>query len=159
MGTRRPAAWRLRLPPGDIVIFEDRLQERWVRRVAISVIGHYRRDGVPAYHITVVIDDQRSIPTSCVAPPRGRHGWQVASPGLGLSFPGMRMPLVIEPDDKPPESPACDHDLDPGARPAIPAACAGPPAQLRALPQPSSTGPLVTGISGASGPAQRRASM
>jgi glutamyl-tRNA synthetase len=51
--------WRFRIPDGEIVEFED-LNLRWQRYVAGRDFGDFlvwRRDGVPAYQLAVVVDD------------------------------------------------------------------------------------------------------
>lgn len=98
-----PAAWRLRLAPDDIVHFEDRvlgtLSYR-CRDLGDPVV--YRRDGVPAYQLAVVVDDAAQGVTDVV---RGADlvdstPWQIRlADALGLRRPRYaHVPLVVEAD-------------------------------------------------------------
>jgi glutamyl-Q tRNA(Asp) synthetase len=98
-----PAAWRLRLQPDDIVTFKDRVLgtvSSSCRDLGDPVV--YRRDGVPAYQLAVVIDDDAQGITDVV---RGADlvdstAWQIRlAQALGLRIPAYaHVPLVVEPD-------------------------------------------------------------
>jgi len=97
-----PAAWRFAMPSDGEVQFEDELQGR--QRFAVSTLGDpviFRRDGVPAYQLAVVVDDAFQQITHVV---RGSDllqstAWQLAiGQGLGASpLHYMHLPLVVEP--------------------------------------------------------------
>jgi glutamyl-Q tRNA(Asp) synthetase len=98
-----PAAWRLRLDPDDIVCFQDRVLGAMQFRC--SDLGDpvvFRRDGVPAYQLAVVVDDAAQGVTDVV---RGADlvdstPWQIRlAAALGLPTPCYaHVPLVVEPD-------------------------------------------------------------
>jgi glutamyl-Q tRNA(Asp) synthetase len=98
-----PAAWRFAMPAHSAVEFNDELQGP--QRFAVSTLGDpviFRRDGVPAYQLAVVVDDAYQQITHVV---RGSDllestAWQVAiGQGLGARpLHYMHLPLVVEPD-------------------------------------------------------------
>ncbi|MEO8309205.1 MAG: tRNA glutamyl-Q(34) synthetase GluQRS [Pseudomonadota bacterium] len=98
-----PAAWRLRFAAGDTVTFQDRVLGQL--QFVCSELGDpvvYRRDGVPAYQLAVVIDDAAQGITDVV---RGADlvdstAWQIRiAQALGLRIPRYaHIPLVVEPD-------------------------------------------------------------
>lgn len=135
-----PAAWRLRLQPDDIVTFEDRVLgtvSSSCRDLGDPVI--YRRDGVPAYQLAVVIDDDAQGITDVV---RGADlvdstAWQIRlAQALGLPIPRYaHVPLVIEPDgSKLSKSrqalPVTDLDAGAALLESLRLLRQGPPAQL-----------------------------
>jgi glutamyl-Q tRNA(Asp) synthetase len=101
--SRDPAAWRLRLEPDAITEFDDRFQGRC--RFANRDLGDpviFRRDGLPAYQLAVVVDDLAQRITDVV---RGADllestAWQLQLAGaLGGQAPRYaHVPLVVEPD-------------------------------------------------------------
>jgi glutamyl-Q tRNA(Asp) synthetase len=98
-----PAAWRLRFDSADAVGFHDRVLGQLsysCRELGDPVI--YRRDGVPAYQLAVVVDDAAQGVTDVV---RGADlidstAWQIRlADALGLRPPRYaHVPLVVEPD-------------------------------------------------------------
>jgi glutamyl-Q tRNA(Asp) synthetase len=98
-----PAAWRLKLDPGETIEFDDVLQGRC--RYPAAGLGDpviFRRDGVAAYQLAVVVDDAFQGITHVV---RGADllestAWQIAlGRALGLPEPvHAHLPLVVEAD-------------------------------------------------------------
>jgi glutamyl-Q tRNA(Asp) synthetase len=98
-----PAAWRLRFDAGDPVSFHDRVLgnlDYSCRDLSDPVV--FRRDGVPAYQLAVVVDDAAQGITDVV---RGADlvdstPWQIRiAEALGLRVPRYaHVPLVVEPD-------------------------------------------------------------
>jgi glutamyl-Q tRNA(Asp) synthetase len=98
-----PAAWRLRFDAGEPVEFHDRVLGDLTyacRELGDPVI--FRRDGVPAYQLAVVVDDAAQEVTDVV---RGADlvdstPWQIRiAAALGLRLPRYaHVPLVVEPD-------------------------------------------------------------
>jgi glutamyl-Q tRNA(Asp) synthetase len=98
-----PAAWRLRFDAGDAVTFHDRVLGDLT--YTCSELGDpvvFRRDGVPAYQLAVVVDDAAQGVTDVV---RGADlvdstAWQIRiAAALGLHIPRFaHVPLVVEPD-------------------------------------------------------------
>ena len=98
-----PAAWRLRLNPDDIVRFHDRiLGDLEYRCGDLGDPVVFRRDGVPAYQLAVVVDDAAQGITDVV---RGADlvdstPWQLRI-AAALALPAPRhahVPLVVETD-------------------------------------------------------------
>jgi glutamyl-Q tRNA(Asp) synthetase len=98
-----PAAWRLRLDPAAHTEFLDGVQGRMDyphRALGDPVI--FRRDGIAAYQLAVVVDDRAQQITDVV---RGADllestVWQLRLfEALGASAPRYtHMPLIVEPD-------------------------------------------------------------
>jgi len=98
-----PAAWRLRFDAGDNLTFHDRVLGDLTytcRDLGDPVV--FRRDGVPAYQLAVVVDDAAQGVTDVV---RGADlvdstPWQIRiAEALGLRIPRFaHVPLVVEPD-------------------------------------------------------------
>jgi glutamyl-Q tRNA(Asp) synthetase len=98
-----PAAWRLRFDTGDTASFHDRVLGELsysCRELGDPVV--FRRDGVPAYQLAVVVDDAAQGITDVV---RGADlvdstAWQIRlAAALGLRTPRYaHVPLVVEPD-------------------------------------------------------------
>lgn len=68
MPTGEPAAWRFRVPDGEVVRFEDALMGRQ-EFVAGRDFGDFlvaRRDGVPSYQLACVVDDDAMCITEVV---------------------------------------------------------------------------------------------
>jgi glutamyl-Q tRNA(Asp) synthetase len=96
------SAWRLRLEPGTVLAFEDRIQghcEFTAASLGDPVL--VRRDGLAAYQLAVVIDDAFQGITDVV---RGADllestAWQIAlAHALGLPVPSYaHIPLLTEP--------------------------------------------------------------
>ncbi len=97
-----PAAWRLRFD-GEDIRFHDRVLgdlHYTCRELGDPVV--FRRDGVPAYQLAVVVDDDAQGVTDVV---RGADlvdstPWQIRlAQALGLRLPRYaHVPLVVEPD-------------------------------------------------------------
>jgi glutamyl-Q tRNA(Asp) synthetase len=98
-----PAAWRLRLNPDDIIRFHDRvLGDLEFRSAELGDPVVFRRDGIPAYQLAVVVDDAAQGVTDVV---RGADlvastPWQIhLATALGLPVPRYaHVPLVVETD-------------------------------------------------------------
>ena len=98
-----PAAWRFAMTEGDCVEFEDGIQGSC--RFAAASLGDpviFRRDGIAAYQLAVVVDDGAQGITHVV---RGADlldstAWQLRiGEALGLPKPAFaHVPLVTEPD-------------------------------------------------------------
>lgn len=98
-----PAAWRLRLAPNSQIEFVDAVQGH--QTVALASLGDpiiYRRDGIAAYQLAVVVDDAAQGITHVV---RGADllestAWQIAlAQSLQLPVPSYaHIPLLTEPD-------------------------------------------------------------
>ncbi|MEY2854466.1 MAG: glutamyl-Q tRNA(Asp) synthetase [Pseudomonadota bacterium] len=98
-----PAAWRLRLDTGADTRFEDRIQGRMDyphRTLGDPVI--FRRDGIAAYQLAVVVDDHAQRISDVV---RGADllestAWQIRLiEALGGAPPAYaHVPLIVEPD-------------------------------------------------------------
>jgi glutamyl-Q tRNA(Asp) synthetase len=96
-------AWRLRLQPGAVLAFEDRIQGHC--EFTAAALGDpvlVRRDGVAAYQLAVVVDDAFQRITDVV---RGADllestAWQIAiAAALGLPTPSYaHIPVLTEPD-------------------------------------------------------------
>ena len=96
------AAWRLRLPVDAVYAFEDQIQGSM--QFGAEAIGDpilFRRDGLPAYQLAVVVDDAFQGITDVV---RGADllestGWQLAiAAALGLPRPRYaHVPVLTEP--------------------------------------------------------------
>jgi glutamyl-Q tRNA(Asp) synthetase len=96
-------AWRLRLDPTSRIHFHDHIQGDC--SAAAAGLGDpviFRRDGLAAYQLAVVVDDAAQRVTHVV---RGADlldstGWQIAiAQALSLSVPQYaHLPLVTEPD-------------------------------------------------------------
>jgi glutamyl-Q tRNA(Asp) synthetase len=103
VATNAPAAWRLRFDAGESVSFHDRMLGELsysCRELGDPVV--FRRDGVPAYQLAVVVDDAAQGITDVV---RGADlvdstAWQIRiAEALGLRPPRFaHVPLVVEPD-------------------------------------------------------------
>jgi glutamyl-Q tRNA(Asp) synthetase len=98
-----PAAWRFRLDPEAHTYFEDRLQGRMdYPHLALGDPVIFRRDGIAAYQLAVVVDDHAQQVTDVV---RGADlldstAWQLRLfEALGGDPPRYaHVPLVVEPD-------------------------------------------------------------
>jgi glutamyl-Q tRNA(Asp) synthetase len=100
--TAADAAWRLRMPD-EVIVFEDRIQGTC--RYDPAALGDpviFRRDGLAAYQLAVVVDDAAQRITDVV---RGADllestAWQLAiARALGLPEPRYaHIPLLLEPD-------------------------------------------------------------
>jgi glutamyl-Q tRNA(Asp) synthetase len=101
--TDTDSAWRLRLEPGEVFAFEDRLQGHCEFNAAsLGDPVLMRRDGLAAYQLAVVVDDAFQGITHVV---RGADllestAWQIAlARALGLPIPSYaHIPLLTEPD-------------------------------------------------------------
>jgi glutamyl-Q tRNA(Asp) synthetase len=98
-----PAAWRLKLPADARISFDDLFQGP--QSFATGKLGDpvlYRRDGIAAYQLAVVVDDafQRISHVIRGADLLESTAWQIAvHDALGLAPPRFgHLPLVIEPD-------------------------------------------------------------
>jgi glutamyl-Q tRNA(Asp) synthetase len=97
------SAWRLRMPPGQTIAFDDRIQGRV--RYRTDALGDpvlMRRDGLAAYQLAVVVDDAFQGITDVV---RGADllestAWQIVlARALDLPVPRYaHVPLLTEPD-------------------------------------------------------------
>lgn len=98
-----PAAWRLRLPRDRRITFDDLFQAGLsYDSAALGDPVIYRRDGIAAYQLAVVVDDDFQRITHVI---RGADllestAWQIVLyEGLGLTIPRFgHLPLVMEPD-------------------------------------------------------------
>jgi glutamyl-Q tRNA(Asp) synthetase len=98
-----PAAWRLRLASAEHTQFDDLfLGPQACRAAALGDPVVFRRDGIPAYQLAVVVDDAFQGITHVI---RGADlldstAWQIALyKSLSLSPPRFgHLPLVVEPD-------------------------------------------------------------
>lgn len=98
-----PAAWRLALASGAQVEFDDLLQGH--KRFDAATLGDpvvFRRDGLAAYQLAVVVDDAFQGITNVI---RGADllestAWQILLyRALGFACPQFgHLPLVVEPD-------------------------------------------------------------
>jgi glutamyl-Q tRNA(Asp) synthetase len=98
-----PCAWRLELPADSTLMFDDLFQG--TRRYSAAELGDpviFRRDGLAAYQLAVVVDDafQRISHVIRGADLLESTAWQMAVyEGLGLPVPRFgHLPLVLEPD-------------------------------------------------------------
>jgi glutamyl-Q tRNA(Asp) synthetase len=98
-----PAAWRFAMAEGDCVQFDDRIQGSC--RYAAASLGDpviFRRDGIAAYQLAVVVDDAAQGITHVV---RGADlldstAWQLRI-GAALDLPApayAHVPVITEPD-------------------------------------------------------------
>jgi glutamyl-Q tRNA(Asp) synthetase len=98
-----PCAWRLRLPADAVFEFRDGVQGPC--RLTAAALGDpviYRRDGLTAYQLAVVVDDAAQGITHVVrgADLQDSTGWQIAvAAALQVKVPSYsHIPLVSEPD-------------------------------------------------------------
>jgi glutamyl-Q tRNA(Asp) synthetase len=98
-----PSAWRLKLPAGELLTFDDLFQGR--KQFTADALGDpvvFRRDGLAAYQLAVVVDDafQRITHVIRGADLLESSAWQIAVyRALGLPQPQFgHLPLVVETD-------------------------------------------------------------
>lgn len=98
-----PAAWRLQLAPEELIQFDDLfLGPQSFRAADLGDPVVFRRDGIAAYQLAVVVDDafQRITHVIRGADLLDSTAWQIAVyQGLSLAPPRFgHLPLVVEPD-------------------------------------------------------------
>lgn len=117
--SRRTPAWRLRVPDGSVVAFEDGLQGPVVQDVAAEV-GDFvllRADGCWAYQLAVVVDDADQGITDIV---RGADLLDstprqiLLQRALGLPTPRyLHLPLVLDPEGRKLSKSSAAQPVDP----------------------------------------------